>query len=115
MISTADGSAASSTMSLMTSSLRTGLRQRRTRHIQISHRKDFLLQYNFLIIQEILKLPVKYKEILLLYYYQDLLTADIAKILNIPYYIDLVNKEIVSFEAFCKLNNLEDRTRKNKL
>ncbi len=42
-------------------------------------------------------------------------TKTLAKILNIPYYIDLVNKEIVSFEAFCKLNNLEDRTRKNKL
>ena len=37
-----------------------------------------------IIIQEILKLPLKYKEILLLYYYQDLLTSDIAKILNIP-------------------------------
>jgi len=37
-----------------------------------------------IIIQEILKLPLKYKEVLLLYYYQDLLTADIAKILNLP-------------------------------
>lgn len=37
-----------------------------------------------LIIQEILKLPIKYKEILLLYYYQDLLTSDIAKILKLP-------------------------------
>jgi len=37
-----------------------------------------------LIVQEILKLPLKYKEVLLLYYYQDLPTADIAKILNIP-------------------------------
>lgn len=36
------------------------------------------------IIKEILKLPLKYKEVLLLYYYQDLLTSDIAKILNIP-------------------------------
>ena len=36
------------------------------------------------IIKEILKLPIKYKEVLLLYYYQDLLTSDIAKILNIP-------------------------------
>lgn len=37
-----------------------------------------------IIIQEILKLPIKYKEVLLLYYYQDLLTADIAKILRLP-------------------------------
>ena len=37
-----------------------------------------------IIIQEILKLPIKYKEVILLYYYQDLLTSDIAKILNLP-------------------------------
>lgn len=37
-----------------------------------------------IVVKEILKLPVKYKEVLLLYYYQDLLTSDIAKILNLP-------------------------------
>lgn len=37
-----------------------------------------------LIIQEILNLPIKYKDILLLYYYQDFSTPDISKILNIP-------------------------------
>jgi len=37
-----------------------------------------------LVIQEILRLPLKYKEILLLYYYQDLNTLEIAKVLSIP-------------------------------
>ncbi len=37
-----------------------------------------------LVVQEILRLPIKYKEVLLLYYYQDLLTTDIAKILSLP-------------------------------
>jgi len=51
-----------------------------------THSEDTILkeEKSTLIIQEILKLPIKYKEVLLLYYYQDLLTADIAKILNIP-------------------------------
>lgn len=52
----------------------------------LTHSEDSILQEekSSLIIKEILKLPIKYKEVLLLYYYQDLLTADIAKILNIP-------------------------------
>jgi len=50
-----------------------------------NHSEDTILknEKNSIIIQEILKLPEKYKEVILLYYYQDLLTADIAKILNI--------------------------------
>lgn len=50
------------------------------------HIEDALLkkEKETIVIQEILKLPLKYKEVLLLYYYQDLLTSDIAKILNIP-------------------------------
>lgn len=37
-----------------------------------------------IIVEEILKLPIKYREVLLLYYYQDLKTSDISKILNLP-------------------------------
>lgn len=37
-----------------------------------------------LIIKEILSLPLKYKEVIILYYYKDFSTLEIAKILNIP-------------------------------
>jgi len=52
----------------------------------ITHSEDTLLKEEkaSLIIQEILKLPLKYKEVLLLYYYQDLSTSNIAKILTLP-------------------------------
>lgn len=36
------------------------------------------------LIKEIMKLKPKYKEVILLFYYQDIKTADIAKILNCP-------------------------------
>ena len=36
------------------------------------------------IVKEILKLPIKYKEVILLYYYQNFSTAEVAKILKIP-------------------------------
>ena len=50
------------------------------------HSDDTILkeELSTIVIQEILKLPEKYKEVLLLYYYQDLRTTDISKILNIP-------------------------------
>ncbi len=53
---------------------------------ETSHAEDSILnkELSEIIIQEILNLPLKYKEVLLLYYYQDLLTSDIAKILNAP-------------------------------
>ena len=34
--------------------------------------------------KEILSLPLKYKEVIILYYYKDFSTPEIAKILNIP-------------------------------
>ena len=37
-----------------------------------------------LIIKEILSLPLKYKEVIILYYYKDFSTLEIAKILSIP-------------------------------
>lgn len=37
-----------------------------------------------LIIKEITSLPLKYKEVIILYYYKDFSTLEIAKILNIP-------------------------------
>ena len=52
----------------------------------ISNSEDDLLkkETSSAIIQEILKLSEKYKEVILLYYYQDLSTSDISKILTIP-------------------------------
>jgi len=53
--------------------------------------KDNLFEENVInkeksnnIIKEILGLPVKYKEVILLYYYQNFSTSEIAKILSIP-------------------------------
>lgn len=50
------------------------------------HTEDDLLKTEIsnIVVQEILKLPLKYKDILLLYYYQDFSTSEIAKILSIP-------------------------------
>ena len=53
--------------------------------------KDTLFEENVInkekannIVKEILNLSVKYKEVILLYYYQNFSTAEIAKILSIP-------------------------------
>ncbi len=53
---------------------------------ETSHAEDSILneEQSEIIIKEILNLPLKYKEVILLYYYQDLLTSDIAKMLNLP-------------------------------
>lgn len=37
-----------------------------------------------IILKEILALPLKYKDVLILYYYKDLNTVEISKILNVP-------------------------------
>lgn len=54
-------------------------------HASNSYAEDNILtnEKSDIIIQEILKLPIKYREVLLLYYYQDLLTSEIAKILGL--------------------------------
>ena len=37
-----------------------------------------------MVLKEILLLPTKYKDVLILYYYKDFSTIEISKVLNIP-------------------------------
>ncbi|MDF2890368.1 MAG: polymerase, sigma-24 subunit, subfamily [Clostridia bacterium] len=52
-------------------------------NIPSSNSNDEILQDEALLLQ-IMKLPIKYKEVLLLFYYQDMKIREIAEVLNTP-------------------------------